>query len=72
MRTEKIERNGNRTQTESGKLVVVLCPCRVIRTLSPAQTFTQNVSERDSVEPLQRDGDSLEQEWSLTVVVAGG
>ena len=30
MSTEKIERNGNRTQTESGKLNGVLCPCRVI------------------------------------------
>ena len=41
MSTEKIERNGNRTQTESGKLNDVLCPCRVIRTLSLAQEFTQ-------------------------------
>ena len=30
------------------------------------------VSERDSVEPLQRDGDALKQEWSLTVSVADG
>ena len=37
MSTEKIERNGNRTQTGSGKLNGVLCPCRVIRTLSLAQ-----------------------------------
>ena len=41
MSTEKIERNGNRTQTKSGKLDGVLCPCRVIRPLSLAQEFTQ-------------------------------
>ena len=41
MSTEKIERNGNRTHTESGNLNGVLCPCRVIRTLSLAQEFTQ-------------------------------
>ena len=29
-------------------------------------------SERDSFEPLQRDGDALEQELSLTVDVADG
>ena len=29
-----IERNGNRTQTESGKLTGVFCHCSVIRTLS--------------------------------------
>ena len=72
MITEEIERNGNRTQTESGNLNGFLYPCRVIRTLSLAQEFTQCVSERDRFEPLQRDGDSLEQEWSLTVVVADG
>ena len=62
MSTEKIERNGNRTQTESSKLNGVLCPCRVIRTLSLAQELRKCVTERDSTEPLQRDGDSLEQE----------
>ena len=36
MSTETIERKGNRTQTESGKLNDVLCPCRVITTLSLA------------------------------------
>ena len=41
MSTGKIERNGNRTQTESGKLNGVLRSCRVIRTLSVAQEFTQ-------------------------------
>ena len=41
MSTEKIERNGNRTQTASEKLNGVRCPCRVIRTLSLAQEFTQ-------------------------------
>ena len=30
MSTENIERNGNRRQTESGKLNGVLCPCKVI------------------------------------------
>ena len=59
MSTEKIEQNGNRTQTESGKLNGVLCPSRVIRTLFLAQ---ECVSERDSAEPLQRDGDLLERE----------
>ena len=39
MSTEKIERKGNRTQTESGKQNGVLCPCRVIRTLTLAQEF---------------------------------
>ena len=62
MSKEKIERNGNRTLTESGEINGVLCPCRVIRTLTLAQEFKQCVSERDSVEPLQRDGDSLEHE----------
>ena len=33
MSTDKIERNGNRTQTGSRKLNGVLCPFRVIRTL---------------------------------------
>ena len=41
MSTEKIERYGNRTQTESGKLNGVFCHCRVIRTLSLDQGFTQ-------------------------------
>ena len=39
MSTEKIERNGNRTQTESENLNGLLCSCRVIRTLSLAQEF---------------------------------
>ena len=41
MSTEKIELNGNRTQTEIGKLNGVLCPCIVIITLSLAQESTQ-------------------------------
>ena len=44
MSTEKIERNGNRTQMESGKLNSVICLYRVIRTLSLAQKFAHNVS----------------------------
>ena len=39
MSTEKIERNGNRTQTKSGKLNGVFRHCRVIRTLSVAHEF---------------------------------
>ena len=34
--------------------------------------FRKCVNVRDSVETLQRDGDALEQEWSLTVVAADG
>ena len=61
MSTEEIERNENRTQTKSGKINVVFCPGSVMRTLSLAQEFTQMFSEYDCVEPLQRNGDSLEQ-----------
>ena len=39
MSAEKVERKRNRTQAESGKLNGVLCPCRVIITLSLAQDF---------------------------------
>ena len=39
--TAKIERNGNRMQTESGKRIFVFCHCSVIRTLSLAQEFSQ-------------------------------
>ena len=62
MSTEKIERNEDRTQTESSKLNGVLCPCRVIEHCLLLRSLRKCVSERDSIEPLQRDGDSLEQE----------
>ena len=63
MSTEKIERNGNRTQTESGKLYGVLClSLQSHKTTISSRNLRKCVSERDSVEPLERDGDSLEQE----------
>ena len=65
MSTENIERNENRTQTESGKLNGVLCPSLQSHnnTVScSCGSLRKCVSERDSIEPLQRDGDSLEQD----------
>ena len=67
-----VQRKSNETEMErkrkAAKLNGVLCSCRVIRTRSLAQVFTKCVSERDRIAQLQRDGDSLEQEWNLTAV----
>ena len=66
MSTEKIERNGNRTQTESGKLNDVFCPLFSVLAESlehiTSRSLRKCVGERDSVELLQCDGDSLEQQ----------
>ena len=67
MNTEKIERNGNRTQAESGKLSGDFCHFSVIRTLYLAQEFTQMCQRRANVIALNRCS-VMEMRWNKNEV----